>query len=113
MRIYIAPLGTVGTGDPFVLDLLVGLIVLCDTTPLGVVTVLVGIATLPVIVKIGVVSARYWVVDAIPSDRRPVAEMLWIWIQFTSPDGFAVHRKASLSTMTSPPIVMVFIATAL
>ena len=80
----------------------------CDTTPPGFVAV--GVDAPSVMVKIGVVVARYWIVDATPPAGRPVPEMLRISTQFISPpDGFAMHCTTALPTMTSPSIVEVAI----
>ena len=106
--------------------------VICWTPPLGIVAVgvvavgvvavegvavgvvAVGVAAPSVIVKIGLVAARYWVVVTIPPPRRPVPETLSISIQFASPpDGFAVHCTTWLSTTTSLLTVKVSIANSL
>ena len=69
-----------------------------------------GVAAPSVMVKIGVVVARYWFVVAVPPAGRPVPESLSMSIQFISPpDGFAVHCTSALPTTTSPSIVAVSI----
>ena len=71
--------------------------------------VAVGVAAPSVIVKTGLVEARYWVVSG-THPERPDPVILSISMQLTSPpDGFAVHCTVTFSTTTSPPIVKVCI----